>query len=121
MRAISNTRARKLLPVSLCAFRLCDADDRPFSIWLYAGRLLNDLWFFRKPHKFVRGLDFSCCDKAQLCGRFDTGAVKRRCCPDSPQWPKLLGIAAASSLATFTFLSQLSSCDARHQRKFLVS
>ena len=31
---------------------------------------------------------------------FDTDAVKPRQCSDSPQWPKLLGVAAASSLAT---------------------
>ena len=32
--------------------------------------------------------------------RFDTDAVKLACCPDSPPWLKLLGMAAASSLAT---------------------
>lgn len=40
------------------------------------------------------------CGKAQLRARFDTDAVKRRFRPESPQWPKLLGMAAASSLAT---------------------
>ena len=40
------------------------------------------------------------CGKAQLCARFDTDAVKLRFRPESPQWPKLLGVAAASSLAT---------------------
>jgi cardiolipin synthase A/B len=40
------------------------------------------------------------CDKAQLRAGFDTDAVKLACRHDSPQWPKLLGMAAASSLAT---------------------
>jgi cardiolipin synthase len=42
----------------------------------------------------------SCCGKAQLGIRFDTDAVKRRFRPEPPQWPKLLGVAAASGLAT---------------------
>jgi len=50
-------------------------------------------------------LEFVCassahCDKAQLRTGFDTDAVKLRFRPESPQWPKLLGTAAASSLAT---------------------
>jgi hypothetical protein len=40
------------------------------------------------------------CQKAQLRARFDTDAVKLACRPDSPPWWKLLGMAAASSLAT---------------------
>jgi len=40
------------------------------------------------------------CEGAQLRAGFDTDAVKLRFRLDSPQWPKLLCTAAASSLAT---------------------
>jgi cardiolipin synthase len=49
--------------------------------------------------EFVRAAS-SHCDKAQLRTGFDTDAVKLRFRPESPQWPKLLGTAAVSSLAT---------------------
>jgi hypothetical protein len=76
------------------------------SLFGFTLAVWNDVSFSRKTQdKFVRGLNFSCCKKPQLRARFDSGSVKRRCCPGSPQWPKLLGMAAASSLPTVTFLS----------------
>jgi hypothetical protein len=47
-----------------------------------------------------RALSLSGCERAQLRVRFDTDAVKLPFRPDSPQWPKLLSMGAASSLAT---------------------
>src|SRR4029450_10770272 len=48
----------------------------------------------------IANLSLSCCKGAQLRARFDTDAVKLRFRPELPKWPKLLGVAAASSLAT---------------------
>ena len=49
------------------------------------------------------------CDKAQLRTGSDTEAVRLRFRPESPQWPKLLGTAAASSLATLFVSTQFLS------------
>ena len=65
--------------------------ERPLGEWL-VGLLENAA---RVCPRLVFALR-----QAQLRVRFDTDAVKLRFRPESPQWPKLVGVAAASSLAT---------------------
>jgi cardiolipin synthase A/B len=54
----------------------------------------------KRSASLSRALSLSGCDRAQLRVRFDTDAMKLPFRPDSPQWPKLLSMGAASSLAT---------------------